>query len=139
MATFDGADREYDALEPAPYAPSAGADREWIVVTILDTVAPVVANAVPALNSVIARSTPVDFDVTDNLGSFTRVIVLVEYPSGVYEVAHDGDAFAVAFAALSTRTVIANGYHFTLQRTGYWLESPTIRVIAIDSNGNESV
>jgi hypothetical protein len=102
-----------------------------------DVTTPELSNLSPAADSTIARSTAVEFDVTDD-ADLSLVIVGVLYSAtGEYEVAHDGDAFAPRYVAKSTRTNISGGYHFKLIRTGGWPSAPTFRVRARDASNNE--
>lgn len=99
---------------------------------------PVIGNFSPAPGVTISPGRAISFDVTDDAGALGRVIVLVEYPSGAYEVIWDGDRFAAAYVAGSTRSAIANGFNFSVKRLGSWPGSPTIRALAIDTSGNEA-
>lgn len=104
-----------------------------------DTIPPSVTVVSPAAGSVIVRTDPIVVDVTDASG-LRNVQITAYYPaSGLHEVVWDGDQFSPFFVA-SVRSVIANGYRFTMRRTGGgWLASPTFRVTAIDTSGNEGV
>lgn len=103
-----------------------------------DSVRPLVSNVSPSLASPITASTPLQFDVTDNLNSIAQVIVAVEFAnSGTVEVAYDGVFFTAAYATTSTVTAILNGFRFVLRKTGGWPGTiVTIRVFAADSSGN---
>jgi len=67
-------------------------------------------------------------------------VVMIKFPGAppgtVWEVAHDGAGFGPDYATLSTRTVIANGYHYSLRRDGGWPYAPELEVHAIDVAGN---
>lgn len=104
-----------------------------------DDIAPVVDNFDPAPGTQIEVDTPLRFSVTDNLGSFTRTIVTAKFPDGSEEIIHDWDSFNDYYAAHSARIAITNGFRYTVRRTMGWPGSPTIRVFAIDSAGNEAV
>lgn len=101
-----------------------------------DTTPPAVSNFAPATGP-IQKSTPISFDVTDDSGNFARIMVLVEFGDGTYEVIHDGVKFATSYASKSSRKVITDGYRYTVERLGGWTSSSmTIRAIGIDLNGN---
>ncbi len=101
-----------------------------------DETAPTLSNLSPADGAALARTDTVTFDVTDAVG-LRDVLVMVEFPAtGEYEVIHDGDNFAATYSS-STRTAITNGYRFVLTRENGWIGSPTFRVQAIDTSGNE--
>lgn len=97
---------------------------------------PVVTFITPG-GTTIESDEPVEFEVTDNLGSFAKIIVIAWYQStGVQELIHDGDNFTGYFSEDSSRVVIAYGYRYSVLRLGGWENAPTIRVIPIDSSGN---
>ena len=103
-----------------------------------DAVAPVVSGVSPAPGTTITASTPLQFDVTDNTGAFRRIFVSVRFErTGVEEVAFDGDTFRGFYAAVSSRTMIAGGFHFSVRRSDGWQDSPVLKVVAIDPSGNE--
>jgi hypothetical protein len=78
------------------------------------------------------------FDVTDDSGAFRRVIVCAVL-DGVTEVVHDGSTFLGNYAGGScSRAAISGGFRFVVLRDGGWPASPTIRVFAIDQQGNEA-
>lgn len=114
---------------------SGGTANGYESISTGDITTPVVDGFSPAPGVEITPGTAVEFDVTDETG-FGKIIVLVEYPSGGYEVAWDGERFAAAFVTLSTRSVIPDGFHFSVRRQA-WPGSPTVRVVAIDARGNE--
>lgn len=104
-----------------------------------DSTAPVVLNYSPAPGSTISTGDSIAFDVTDNSGSFTRIMVVAWYrATGVQEVIHDGDGFTGYFNSTSSRVIISGGYRYTVARFGGWEHSPTIRVFPIDAAGNEA-
>jgi len=102
-----------------------------------DTVLPSITNLSPAALSSIARADTISFDVTDVTG-FARIVVEAERGSGNVEVIHDGTGFCDPFTG--TRTPIANGFTYSFERSGFgWPEaSLTLRVLAIDADGNQS-
>lgn len=149
MATFNGNATAFQGplrldldLSPisAAFPHSVGPIRlERVVGTEIppeDTTPPVVSNFAPATGP-IQKSTPISFDVTDDSGNFARIMVLVEFGDGTYEVIHDGVKFATSYASKSSRKVITDGYRYTVERLGGWTSSSmTIRAIGIDLSGN---
>lgn len=106
-----------------------------------DTVLPVITIISPAPNSNLGRNDVVTFTVTDNLTAFRRIVVTALYPDGSHEVVHNGDAFLPNYQhGSSTRTVIANGFQYTMCRVGGWTigRNPTLVAYAIDTAGNEA-
>lgn len=104
-----------------------------------DSTVPVVSNYSPVPGATINAGDSITFDVTDNSGSFTRIIVVAQYrDTGVQEVIHDGDGFTGYFTSTSSRVIISGGYRYTVARFGGWEYSPTIRVFPIDAAGNEA-
>lgn len=103
-----------------------------------DVTPPTLANQLPAPGTLIDERTPLQFDVTD-AGGLRRVIVTMrDALDGVEEVVHDGDLFRGLFLGSSTRTVISGGWRYRVLRQGGWKSSPTMRVYALDTSGNES-
>jgi hypothetical protein len=103
-----------------------------------DAIAPEVSNVSPAPGVAITAQTPVGFDVTDNRGAFRRVLVAALFPAtGVTELVHDGDTFLGPYAPRSTRNPIAGGFRLSVLRDGGWPSSPTLRIFAFDTTGNE--
>lgn len=105
-----------------------------------DVVAPVVSNYSPAAGATITPLTALSFDVTEESGEFCKIMVTAFFAAtGEWEVIHTGDQFAPRYIAGSSRVPIANGFSYTVRRTGGWLSSPTLQTFAIDAAGNESV
>ena len=104
----------------------------------IDILPPVIDNFVPDENVAIARTDPVQFDVTDNSGVFSAIIVHVRFlEDGLCECAYNGLNFEARYAAGSSRVAVANGGRFTVRRTGGWVSTPIQLVItAIDAAGN---
>lgn len=105
-----------------------------------DITSPTVANITPANGTNIDLNTIVAFDVTDDVG-FRRIVVRLKYPSGPWEMVHDGDNFGPNYlGAGNVRTPIGHGFHYTLHRDGGWLvgANPRLTVYAIDTGGNEA-
>ena len=119
----------YEVLVPKPVVPE----------TPPDTTAPSVGNFTPASGSAISRTTPITFDVTDDSGQFRRIFVVASFAAtGACEVIHDGDGFRGFYAASSSRVLVANGFRYTVARTGGWPSAPAIQTFAMDASGNEA-
>lgn len=104
-----------------------------------DETAPTVGNFSPAAGTPIEAATPVAFDVTDEI-ELRAVLVLarmVVVGVQLYEVAWDGTAFSERYSG-SSRSAIAGGHRYTIRRTGGWPAAPTVRVLAVDTSGNEA-
>jgi hypothetical protein len=103
-----------------------------------DTTAPVIDNFDPAVGSEIARTDPIQFDVTDDSEEeFAFISIIVRYTDGVTENIYNGSGFSPRFLVGSAKVAITGGYRFTIRRTGGWLNTPIIMTItAIDSSGN---
>ncbi len=77
------------------------------------------------------------FDVTDNSGLFSTIILHAVYADGIEEVVHDGTNFRGLYQTSSSRVIITDGWRYTVLRTGGWPSSPvTIRAFAVDGEGN---
>ncbi len=104
---------------------------------------PVVSNVTPTPNTVITSLTPLSFDVTDDLNSFKRIIIVAEFPlSKIKEVVFDGAGFGPMYTnASNTQTGVLNGFHFTILRDGGWLpgDGPVLTPFALDTSGGENV
>jgi len=94
---------------------------------------PQITNFFPSVNTAIGRTDFVQFDVTDDTGEFTIVIVLARFTDGTCECVWDGDAFTAFYLAGSSKVAIDCGWRYTVRRAGGWLTTPvSIQVIAID-------
>lgn len=103
--------------------------------------APVISNITPAAGSQLATvRTPVVFDVTDVDPGVQLVVAKLKYAgSDLEHVVWDGSAFTTAWVARSTRTIIANGFRFSILPAAGWTRNISeIDVIAIDGAGNQS-
>lgn len=101
-----------------------------------DNTPPQITGLTPSAGTSISSVTSISFDVTDNV-ALRRVVVIAQFPSGRWDVVYDGDVFAPRYSS-SSRTSILEGYHFTVTATQGWPESPTFRVIALDTSANET-
>lgn len=109
----------------------------FIPPVVADTEAPTIVNFNPAPGTVLALLQTVGFDVVDNAGAFSRIIIGVRYTTGVEEIVHDGDAFTGFYALTSSRSVVATGYRYIVLRQGGWPTAPVFRIFPIDSSGND--
>lgn len=116
------------------------------VVTKAFTVAPTVALVSPPEGG-IERDTPLIVDVTDDESSLVRVVINVRFFDAISgaevarEVVHDGGGAGKPFGPLyqaSSVAPISRGFRFTLVRTGGWPSSPRLRVLAFDTQGEET-
>ena len=135
---------------PAGFAPIpgalAGVDSIDQIIAFTCAVAkgirPVVDNLSPAAGASIGQLDPITFDVTDDSGEFTRILVVAFYAqTGIEEVVHDGEIFRGLYANTnSSRAVIANGFKYTIVRTGgLFPGNVTFRAFAIDKEGLENL
>lgn len=104
-----------------------------------DAVAPIVDNYDPAVGSTITATQALSFDVTDDTGTFSSIVITAYFPDGSWEVIHTGTQFAPRYAASSSRAAIANGFRYTCRRVGGWSGNPTIVSFPVDAAGNVSV
>jgi len=75
--------------------------------------------------------------VEDNNTTFSSIVLLAEYPSGDYEVIHDGVKFATRYVAGSSRIVITQGFEYSLKRAAGWPSSSfKFRGFVVDGSGN---
>lgn len=99
---------------------------------------PVVSLNFP-LNQAVEGQASIGIDVTDVGGNLGRVIITARIEAfGIEEVVFQGDRFAPAYAARSTRVAIANGFRYTISRSAGWPGSPSIDVYAVDAAGSEA-
>lgn len=100
---------------------------------------PVVSNVTPAAGTALTPDSTVGFDLTDDV-EILAAFVYVIYPDlGEAEAVHDGATFLPRFVGLSSRSTIANGFRYTLRRSGGWKSTNIdVRVRALDAAGNES-
>ena len=98
---------------------------------------PVVSNVSPAAASAIHPSSFISFDVTDDNNAFAELLIIANFPSlNILEVVYMDGVFSANYQTLSSRNPIANGFHYSVLRTGGWPASPTFIVKAIDTHGN---
>lgn len=80
----------------------------------------------PDVGSPILSTDPVVFDLTDATETLTSVLIAVRHDTGVIELAHDGTNFTSFYLSGSTRTVITDGYHYSLVRAGGWADTKVV-------------
>lgn len=104
-----------------------------------DLTNPVISNFSPAPGTPISSTQVISFDVTDNIGLFTRIIIIARFGT-TQEVVHDGSSFSFLYSNAScTVAPITNGFHYTVLRTGGWPSTMIFEPFAIDTDGNENV
>ena len=103
--------------------------------------APIITSFDPLVASAVQKTRPISFEAVLQAPStsYARIVILVSFPSiGLYEVAHDGDAFSQNYPAElgNVRNVIDPTLtRFTLLRQGGWPVSPRILPLAITNDG----
>lgn len=104
---------------------------------------PVVSNVSPTPGTNIGVDTVIGCDVTDEVNSFRRIILVAYFPlSKIKEVCYDGAGFGPMYQnAANTATAISLGVHFNLSRDGGWLpnDGPVLIPFVIDTTGEENV
>ena len=107
---------------------------------VSDVSPPTIENFVPSPDTEIGRSDPLQFDILDDSGSFTRIMVVAQFASVAQpEIVHDGEDFTDNYSnGSNTRTAIANGYRYVILRNGGWLSQVSVTPLAIDAGGNEN-
>lgn len=99
-----------------------------------DGVPPTVTLVSPTTGTIEAFE-PITFNVTDNDGLGSAIVVARFNARGIEEIVHQGERFGPAYAAQSTRVAIVGGFRYTVRRSGGWPESPAIDVYATDIAG----
>jgi hypothetical protein len=99
-------------------------------------IAPGVTWISPAVGGVLYRRDSVHFQITTLAGgTFAALVVIAEFPSGVWEVVHDGTSFAAGYSG-SVRSAITDGFDFVVTRLAGWPQTPSFRIIGVDTAGN---
>ena len=126
-----------DTLTGASGSTNHGAARLLLPATV-DSTAPVVSNVTPAAGTLLSTTSTVQFDVTDDSGSFRELLVVASFGDGSLapELVHDGTNFLGPYRAGSTRVAITNGWRYALVRGGGWPGAVTVTPYAIDPSGN---
>lgn len=85
-----------------------------------------------------AANTPIVFQVTDLTPDLQKVLVWVKIVGREETLMiHDGTNFLAPFdSTLSLRTVIANGFQYSVMIKGGWSNGFALNVQAFDSSGN---
>jgi len=122
-------------MHPAPALVHLGT----LVVTA-DTTPPTVTVVSPAVGTTISPTDALVIDVEDET-SLQTSILMAKYLSAILpspsEVIWDGSSFLYPFTG-STRSSISGGWRYSITRTNGWSSSPTIKIYAVDSEGNEA-
>ena len=79
----------------------------------------------------------ITFDVTDISPGVDTVYVAVQYGNGLEEAAYMRSSFTQHFTNGSSTALITNGLRFTLSRNRPWLGDFTVKVYAVDFDGND--
>jgi hypothetical protein len=105
-----------------------------------DTTPPTVTVVSPAVGTTISPTDALVIDVEDET-SLQTSILMAKYLSAILpspsEVIWDGSSFLYPFTG-STRSSISGGWRYSITRTNGWSSSPTIKIYAVDSEGNEA-
>jgi len=103
-----------------------------------DTTKPVISNFSPEPGTPINPNDVISFDITDDSGDFTRILIVAQF-SRVKEVVHDGDEFSFVYQTnQSVVEEIEGGYHYEITRLGGWPAEVVFIPFAIDAAGNEN-
>lgn len=98
---------------------------------------PTVTFTSPTPGTPITATTPITVEAVDV--NLVNVSIDATYPDGAAEAIFDGSTFTPLYAGVSTRSVITNGFEFTIRRKrGGWPATPVFNVEAVDSFGNRS-
>lgn len=116
----------------------------WIpeIGVIPDPIPPIVSVS-PTPGSGITGTTQIVVNMTDDANNFKRILLVVDLPGGIKEVAFEGDGATGTFGpkytnAYNTTTAITNGYSFTLLRDGGWPAGPSVTPYVLDTTGGEA-
>ncbi len=96
---------------------------------------PTVTAVSPTAGQVVYRQMSLHYTITSATGVFASICVMAKFPSGLWELVHDGTSFAAKYSS-SVRTVIANGFDYVITRNGPWSQTPQIVFRAVDDLGN---
>lgn len=138
MAITDGVKADAGAFGAISATRTSGLHAWWCIALAplqTDETSPTISGYSPAAGSTITRDQAIQFDVTDETG-LASALVMATLGDGQPEVVHDGTQFRGRYASLSTRSSISGGYRFVVRRTGGWTSSPTIQVVPVDTGGN---
>ncbi len=100
-----------------------------------DTTPPAITDISPAVGTAIGKRAQISFKVTDTSG-LRKTVIIAEFGPKMKELVHDGDSFAHPYT-VSSREAVTGGFLFVISRSNGWPSAPTLKVIAIDTAGNE--
>ena len=85
----------------------------------------------------ISKTTPLVIDIYSSDVPLRRAWVAASYAGlAIDEVVHTSDRFGSAYqGSTNQRTIITNGYRFTILRDGGWPGTPSVIVHAVDTLG----
>ena len=98
---------------------------------------PVITVVSPVAGATLSKFTSVVLTVADT--SRLRRIFTYAFYAGmdVWEVVHDGVVFSPKYrGSVNDRTVLSDGFRYTLLRDGGWPGSPSIKLYAVNVQGN---
>lgn len=108
----------------------------------VEPVPPTVTIISPTAGTTISINTPIVFKVEDELDSFKRIILVIEFPaSGIKEVVFDGNGFGPMYTnGSNTVSTIDNGFQYQILRNGGWIpnDGPILTPFVIDTSGGEN-
>lgn len=103
-----------------------------------DIVPPIITNVNPPVGTAITKGQHISFDVTDDSGSFRRILPCIYYANlGGVELVHDGETFTPNYIENSTRSVITDGFHYDILRASGWPDVVKLIPFSYDLGGNE--
>lgn len=97
---------------------------------------PTVSDVFPAPGTSIRKNQPLSFFVGDVDDNGLAEFITMSFPGLVpEEVVWDASSFTSLYSN-SSRTSSGNGHDYVIRRTGGWPAAPSLRIFAIDTNGN---
>lgn len=89
---------------------------------------PTLGNFVPVVGTALSASTPIMFDVTQDVSTYGVLLIIADYPQlKIRELVHDGVSFGPRYqGASNSRVVTVTGFSFSILREGGWPESPSL-------------
>lgn len=117
----------------------AGSSGAGVVVESGETTPPILGVSTPVSGSALARAGSVSIPISDNV-EVARVIASVTYATAsIPEIIYDGAVFSGPYVANSSLIGSLTNKTLVVRRDDPgWLDSPTVKVTAIDSFGNST-